>query len=154
MHYKKHLLLQLVTSIDAGKEFEHNLLDALYLLRLSWNNVKSSTQCDCFKHCGFTTQEDSPDQQSPVDETENSDGEEARLLFSQVNCNVSIDDYLNVDDQVLTSQMLSDEEIVASVRSSAEEQSSSISPPTEEEDVDELPPVVSDKDAQEDLLTL
>ena len=42
-------------------------------------------------------------------------------LFSQVNGNVSIDDYLNVDDQVLTSQMLSDEEIVASVRSSAEE---------------------------------
>ena len=72
-------------------------------LRLSWNNVKSSTVSGCFKHCGFTTQEESPDQQSPIDETDNSDGEEAMLLFSQVNSNVSIDDYLNVDDQVLTS---------------------------------------------------
>ena len=96
-------------------------MDARYLLRLSWNNVKSSTVSGCFKHCRFTTQKESPDQQSPVDETDNSNGEEVGLLFSQVNGNVSIDDYLNVDDQVLTSQMLSDEEIVASVRSSAEE---------------------------------
>ena len=118
------------------------------MLRLSWNNDKSSTLSGCFEHCGFTTQEDSPDQQSPVDETDNFDGEEARLLFSR------IDDYFNLDDQVQTSQMLSNEEIVASVRSSAEEQSSSISPPTEEEDVDEPPPVASDKEAQEALLTL
>ena len=102
VRYRKHLLLQFVTSIDAGKEFEHNLLDALYLLRLSWNNDKSSTLSGCFEHCGFTTQEDSPNQQSPVDETDNFDGEEARLLFSR------IDDCFNVDDQVHTSQMLSD----------------------------------------------
>ena len=114
----KHLLLQLVTSINAGEKFEHNLLDALYLLRLSWNNVKSSTVSGCFNHCGYTTQEDGSDQHSPIDETDHSDGEEVGLLFSQVNGNVSIDDYLNVDDQVLmTSQMLSDEGIVASVRS-------------------------------------
>ena len=70
-----------------------------------------------------------------------------------MNSNVTIDN-LTVDDQVLTSHLLSDEEIVASVRSSAEEQSLSISPPTKEEDVDEPPPVVSDKEAQEALLTL
>ena len=44
-----------------------------------------------FKHCGF------PDQPSPIDETDNCDGEEARPLFSQVNSNVSIDDYYEKD---------------------------------------------------------
>ena len=53
VHYRKHLLLQLVTSIDAGKEFEHNLLDALYLLRLSWSNVKCSTVSGCLSTVDF-----------------------------------------------------------------------------------------------------
>ena len=38
----------------------------------------------CFKHCEFTIQEDNPDQPSPIDETDNCDGEEVRLLFGQV----------------------------------------------------------------------
>ena len=38
--------------------------------------------------------------------------DEARLLFSQVDSDVNVDDYLDVDNQVLTSQILSDEDIL------------------------------------------
>ena len=77
---------------------------------------------------------------------------EARLLFSQADSDVNVDDYVNVDSQVLTSQILSDEDIAASsLRLPAEEQSL----PTEEEVDDEPPPVViSGKEAQEAVLTI
>ena len=82
-----------------------------------------------------------------MDET---DRNETGLLLGTVNSNVSFNDYLNVNDQVLTLRVLTDEEIVASVRSP--EQSSSSS--TEDEDLDEPHPVVLLKDAQEAIVTL
>ena len=48
----------------------------------------------------------------------------AMLLLSQVDSDVNVYDYLNdVDNQVLTSQILSDEEIAATLRPPTEEHS-------------------------------
>ena len=35
LYYRKHLILQLLASVEAGTDFQFNLLDALYLLRLA-----------------------------------------------------------------------------------------------------------------------
>ena len=80
----------------AAVSLDESFVDALPILITVI--LEHSALSGCFKHCGFTTQEESPDQQSPIDEADNSDGEEVGLLCSQVNSDVSIDDYLNVDD--------------------------------------------------------
>ena len=86
--------------------------------------------------------------ESLTHETDDSDSEsdEARLLFSQVDSDV--DDYLNVDKQVLTSQTHSDEDVATALRPPAEEQLL----PADEEKYDESPPAVSGKVAQEAVL--
>ena len=57
VHYRKYLLIKLIVAIEAKEEFSPNLLDALYLIRLSWDNVSPQTIKNCFDHCGFKQQD-------------------------------------------------------------------------------------------------
>ena len=41
--------------MDDDKELNVNLLDALYMIRRAWMNVKQSTISNCFRHAGFAT---------------------------------------------------------------------------------------------------
>ena len=105
-----------------------------------------------FQACGFTTLSESSDQDTTVCEATNSD-EEAQFLLTQLDSDIAADDYFNVDNDLLTSQVMTDENIVASVVPSQEEQSSSLLP-TEEEDIDEPHPAVTTKEAQEALFII
>ena len=123
LHYRKHLILQLLTSIEAGTEFQFNLLDAIYLLRLAWYSVSPTTVARCFKHCGFVAPKDSP--QDDADNDVDTDLDETREILSTVSLSVSIGDYLDVDQQVMTSEFLSDDDIVNSVTHTDETQDTS-----------------------------
>ena len=98
--------------IEAKKEFEFNILDALYLLRLSWESVAPSTVSGCFNHCGFVSisEDNSTDGVGNEDtrlSLSNTDIDDSRELFAKVNEDVNAEDYLEVDQQTVPYSMKS-----------------------------------------------
>ena len=114
LHYRKHLIMQLLTSVEVGTDFQFNLLDALYLLHLSWHNVPPSTISGCLRHCGFVTPEDNPQNEAGTEV--DTDLEETSELLASINNSVNIGDHLNVDQEVVTLEFLSGDDIVSSVQ--------------------------------------
>ena len=74
----------------------------LFTLRFSWDAVTPSTLSGCFKHCGFVK--------------ESSIEHELNEVLASVSNEVSLDDYLEVDEQVVTSEFMSDDDIVESIQ--------------------------------------
>ncbi|KAH7946068.1 hypothetical protein HPB49_019942 [Dermacentor silvarum] len=53
-HFKVLLVRRLLAKIDhKDKNLQISLLDALYFLAISWDNVTSNTITNCFRKCGF-----------------------------------------------------------------------------------------------------
>ena len=96
--------MMLITTTEAGREFECRLLDSLL-------SILSVLEQSVSLHCGFITPESS-DHDSSMDEPDNTNGDEARFLLSRVTSGISFNDSVNIDKQALTSQMLTVEEIV------------------------------------------
>ena len=84
LHYRKYLLIKLISAIEAKKEFSPNLLDALFYVGLSWDNVSLLTIKNCFHHCRFrvpndisvndATDENSPDDTKATEASKTADG--------------------------------------------------------------------------------
>jgi hypothetical protein len=53
VHYRRYLLRRRINAIDNKVDFEFNLLNALYLLKRAWNEVKQETLANCFRKAGF-----------------------------------------------------------------------------------------------------
>ena len=121
MQYRKYLLIKLIAAIEAKEEFSPNLLDALYLLRLSWDNVAQQTIANCFRRCGFAIPEGSSSTApSHTDDPESADRDSilARLGSSgfELPEGVTFDDFAEVDNKLITTEKLSDEDIVSIVQ--------------------------------------
>ena len=56
-HYKKILLCRQIEAMDMGKEFEFTLLDALRVVRCTWEQVSESTIRNCFTKAKFIEEE-------------------------------------------------------------------------------------------------
>lgn len=154
VHYRKNLIMQLIASIEGNREFNFNLLDALYLLRLSWNSVSPSTISRCFKHCGFVSPvEDNPgDPTDSIDSNPDTDMSETGELLAKVNTSVSVEDYVSVDQEAITSEYLSDDAIIDSVVQAGP--SSSTVSEQDSTDSEEPHPIVPFREVQEAVYTI
>ena len=56
-HYKKILLRRRLEDMDMGKEFNFTLLDALHVVRCSWEQVSEFTIKNCFAKAKFSEKE-------------------------------------------------------------------------------------------------
>ena len=121
VHYRKYLLIKMITAVEAKEEFSPNLLDCLYTLRLAWENVQLETIKNCFEHCGFkqpasgsNRASDSPTTLVPESDAHLLD----RLRTEGVNISeeLTFDGFVNVDSAVVTTAALSDEDIAAMVQ--------------------------------------
>ena len=115
LHYRKQLVFQWICSIEAKKELQFNLLDVLYTLRFSWDAVTPSTLSGCFKHCGFV-KESSIEHGDENVSTHDKGMSELNEVLASVSNEVSLDDYLEVNEQVVTSEFMSDDDIVESIQ--------------------------------------
>lgn len=57
VHYKKFLLREMITKLDANEKFKPNLLQALRFLQNAWESVKPSTIRNCFREAQFLVEE-------------------------------------------------------------------------------------------------
>lgn len=114
LHYRKEMIKRAIISFDKSVPFQINMLDALTILRNAWKAVTPNTITRCFKHSGFMTPENADEVN--LDETNEILQEfqeaEARGIVPQ---NVTADDYVNMDDDTLTSEELSDSAIIDSI---------------------------------------
>jgi hypothetical protein len=122
VHYRRYLLEKLLSLMESGRsssDFQINIMDALFNLRRAWTTVSSETIANCFKHAGFssgstgTDEIPSPAKISPLDNI----FERLKAAGFQVN-HVSVDEYANVDHEVVVEMPLTDADIASAVMTS------------------------------------
>jgi hypothetical protein len=57
VHYKKELLRKRIAHLDAGRNFDPDLKQAMRILKHAWGQVKQETIRNCFKEAGFVSPE-------------------------------------------------------------------------------------------------
>ena len=121
-HYKSHLLHRLLAEIDRDQQtsFKVNLLDAIHIVSMAWREVTCTTIANCFKKAGFIKSEE-PENVPAVEDEEQVDRNIWDLIQHQFNIDVPSENYLLVDDAVLTSASMTDEEIIQAVKESKEQ---------------------------------
>ncbi|CAM1307615.1 TIGD4 (predicted) [Pycnogonum litorale] len=124
-HYRRRLLKRLIADIEAGRDHEISLKDGIDLLSRAWDDVKPETVANCFRKAGFKVAE-ADDTMPAGDEPSGTEGPDSTaesrsvwdFIAREFNLNdVGFDDYVAVDENVPTSDELSDAEIAASVSS-------------------------------------
>ena len=116
VQYRKYLLIKLISAIEAKEDFAPTLLDALYLLRLSWENVSAQTIANCFHHSGFTL--GSSNATPEADTTADGSALLHRLGTTEFELptEVSFESFVAVDSDVITTETLTDEDIASIVQ--------------------------------------
>ena len=135
VQYRKYLLIKLFAAIEDIEDFSQNLLDALYLLRLSWENVSVQTIANCFHHCGFTHPDDNATSQADVLDTADGPSLLRRLNTSEFELpnKVTFENFVDVDSEVISTAALTDEDIALIV------QKEDIDICTDDEEIDDSP---------------
>ncbi|MEW8546499.1 MAG: transposase, partial [Candidatus Thiodiazotropha sp.] len=110
-HYRKQVIMKHLRAIDRKEQVKINVLDALYFLQQAWRSVTQQTIANCYGHAGFKINDDV----SQTESTANDDDEDplddlplARLIGN----NITIDEYVSVDDNVPVCDVLTEDSIV------------------------------------------
>ena len=112
----------MIVAIEAKEGFSPNLLDALYLIRLSWDNVSPQTIKNCFDHCGFKQQDADCDNVAGTSTCVSETASETQLLDQlrtegvELSDDITFESFVNVDTEVVTTAELSETDIVAPVQ--------------------------------------
>lgn len=138
-HYRRHFLLRMIRAVDSGEPFLFTLLDSIKLIAQSWEEVTASTIKNCFRHAGFRKTNDTSDdedyiplaelaraQENDVSIVEDSDWDiplsewlKKHTNATNIGDSFELDQFISVDDDVITTQPLNDADIVAEVQTSA-----------------------------------
>ena len=82
---------------------------------MSKRGFSSTYYSGCFKHCGFV-KESSIEHGDENVSTHDKDMSELNEVIASVSNEVSLDDYLEVDEQVVTAEFMSDDDIMESIQ--------------------------------------
>lgn len=119
--------------------FDVNVLEAMYMLRCAWEDVTETVIANCFRHAGFTVPQDLEKQeeageghntlleleaQKTVDGADN----DMRSLFDSLKDlmpteDITLDDFCNIDNNVVVCEEVSIKEIVTQVNGSPDSDS-------------------------------
>ena len=119
-HYRKRVILRQMKAIDEKKEFTISLLDAMRLMQQALEMVQPRTIANCFRQANFQC----PDSSNDVTETNSGTDDDpeddiplARLAQLGLST-ATIQDYMTVDDNLPTSERLTDNDIINDIISS------------------------------------
>ena len=130
-HYRKILLLKMIASIDSGKnKFCVTILDAINFVHMAWQRVSQETIANCFRHGGFNSNtEFDIDDELPLTEWMKKYGNERETNVFDCEAipetlDLDFEGYVRVDENLISREVLNDEEIVASVQIQDEDEQS------------------------------
>jgi hypothetical protein len=151
-HYRNHLLRRQIAAIDKGEAFKMDLLDALKMMKRSWEAVTPTTICNCFGKAGFV-KENVQTQYGQFHDGFEQEEDDTQYYWNSLkaseNFDVPLEDYIDVDQDLATTGNLSTEDIIASFTSKNAEDSEQ----SADEAIFDEPekPAVTRKDAQKSL---
>ena len=119
-HYRKRVILRQMKSIDEKKEFSLSILDAMRLMQQAWESVQPRTISNCFRHANFHRPEsetEASETTSDADDDAEDDIPLARLAQLGLTT-TTMEEYMMVDDNIPTSERLTDSDIIDDIISS------------------------------------
>ena len=110
--YKLELVRRRIAAIENKQNFTINLLQAVHIIEKSWAKVTKQTIENCFKHVGFVQDE------SFVFDEDSTDNvfEETQLILSGYHPVEKLGDYLEADNNLLTTDGVTEESIIRNIR--------------------------------------
>lgn len=114
-YYRKILIRKLITDFKAKKEVhlnKLNILEAILMSNSAWNELRSEVISNCFTKAGFLEENtDNSESNTNVINKESNVNSEETDLWNEV-CNtfgtndLSFDDFINADNELVTSETL------------------------------------------------
>ena len=113
--YRNKVLSKLICSLDKGTDSTVTLLDALHYINAAWDGILQTTVRKCFQKCGIGRH---PEQCTSDDNTPVQSQIQQQLQHSGVAGleDITPEDYITVDSEVVVAEELTTESIVAQVR--------------------------------------
>ena len=122
LHYRCILASRRLQAAENGHEdFKWSLLDCLLAVKSAWSLVKATTIANSYRNAGFVFG-DAPSRAESSAQVESNPESELRTftnVWDVLNCTIgerpSLQDYIDVDNQVDCTERMTDQEIVAEV---------------------------------------
>ena len=117
--YRMKLLMQFIKVVDDGTQFRITVRDAILLLKEAFDNVTPTTIAHCFQHCRFIydTPWDIESKDTPIEDPEcETVMERLDPLLPEDTADAILDEYVSVDENILTTAELTDAELAEIVR--------------------------------------
>lgn len=105
--FRRELVYKIIEKTENKDETKVSVLDAILMISKAWDSVKKETIANCFRVSGLT------EDLQPVSLHENGADTDLRDAISLLTSDCSVDDYLQVDDEIITCEELSDMDIVS-----------------------------------------
>ncbi|GFR91480.1 tigger transposable element-derived protein [Elysia marginata] len=149
--YRKRVIRRMVAAISNGEGSSHftmTLFDAMTTITEAWDEVKQETIGNCLRHTGFKVSESESDPDANSAEIQQQPDTELSHLYSQLrDTETALNDFLHIDDDVISTEELTTQEIVEKVQGGNEAGD-------EDDDESEPIPIVSSKTATEAITAL
>lgn len=111
-YYRRLLVLQLIDRMEKKQDPKISVLDAIRIMSDAWNNVTPTTIQNCYKKAGFVSVLNESFEEE--DDLPLSTWLKNRDINNFQNC-ASIDEYVDIDSDVVTSGLKTDQEILEEV---------------------------------------
>lgn len=103
--------------MDDEKSTVIDILQAMRIVDKTWRNVTTTTIVNCFRSCGFVLEAEKDDTLMPIiKNTDTDDREWARITSRYGIAEETFDDFVEIDNDVAISGILTDDDITDSVR--------------------------------------
>ena len=119
VNYRRHLVRFHIDAIDEGRQPKVKISDAIRWTKLSWEAVTESCISNCWRHTGILPVDDSTEEvRSSVAATTETDhslrdfGNIFERLRIPTELLMSPTEYINIDKELTTCEMMTDEEII------------------------------------------
>nr|XP_050046351.1 tigger transposable element-derived protein 6-like [Dermacentor andersoni] len=107
--YRKHLLQGIILCSEVVKLHEVGLLSAVHIIAHMWKNTPPQVITNCFRHSGFVRPEHAAvAEELPVKSTNH----DSPTFDAVLPTDVTLRDYITIDDCVATTGLLTNEEII------------------------------------------
>lgn len=134
-HYRKQLILMLLDRrerMGTTKNANINVLEAIRLMNDAWEEVTSKCISNCFRKSGLSwvSEDEKTAEEEETDEEEDLPQPTANLGISPV----EFENYVSIDDDVLTSNIPTPEDIVQQIQAEAASKNNEVEEDSDEEE--------------------
>ncbi|XP_060836454.1 tigger transposable element-derived protein 6-like [Rhopalosiphum padi] len=111
LSYRKEIVFEFLACLDNNDSPKVIVLTAIMISHKAWNNVTTQTIRNCFRKCGFVKTIDNEEEEFPITlEVDTQHNTLSTVLDDQL----TLEDYVAIDDDLAVCVSLTDDEIFAS----------------------------------------